>query len=886
MKTLLLFSVLFLMKININAQKTAATIPIDDYNSRNIRVDGSIIVDMKMITPEKFKQEISTLEATASKEKIQSIISRYKKTAENNEIGYTILKANNYLVKTALMCSSKSIRIPILCEVADKALGAMEEKFKDEMNHNLTVVLKTNLDKVLKERGQESYKELILNKDAKTFVTMLSSHTGMMEGLYNSMTDVQDHDKDIILAAMIKASDRALQNNFLEVNNTLAANKNDLATANKNITSLSRAFSRFAIENDNKLKRMVVLQSEAVQLGIENLKISKSIDNKVTFLQNFAFSRMTPEEQISALNSGILDPNISTEKKVFLLKQLEAEVKRKELNNTIGSYLNGANELVGIARNLGLNPKVVSDLQTGVNIGNAAFNAFQAFQSGNLLGAAGAVASIFGLGGRDIALERHQEIMKAFDQVFGELDEIKGELRDLKQGQQYILENQQKTYDALITINKQINDNQKTILDELDHLQNHITYNRQLILDWVKNGWLKCNEMVYQGSGRFRKEIINTQKNIIPSFKEIDKLCRTEWNANNNIDICFDLVSRISDDEGVFNVSLFDVRNGQLDTDSTNKIDFYINNVFIAATQILGEGKDFENSESQRYSSLFTPMTTVKSLDLKLISMKTNNIDISNMYTKASFIPNFKIYLWYEAVEKYTNYILNIYYYRTVIDRQKQRPHSKEDLKEALPLAGYKDLQKCLNLVEFSIAQQNLLAGDVLLPLLYSKVTKTDSINSISNARYLKMLNNNQILATNFLMYSINQEIKERSSYLSYAASFDSELPDMLQMNFNHIWNLYFTKEESTETLDEKVITIPKGWSVKLGNYYYSLPTPKDLQEGSLVYNIELQKLLSLKQNLIEELQTFEVYNDLSQNEKDTLMYYYFDGINNYTSKN
>jgi hypothetical protein len=886
MRTTPLVILHFLFAVNFLSAQNNSKEYFSNNNTRNSRVDGTIGIELNTSEPADFKQELLLQKNKAMEQNMKSIVTRYKKTLENNELGYTILKGNNLLIKSALMCYSKSIRIPILCEVADAGLEKVESMVKERMDKDLTALLKTNLDRVLRQSGKDTYNEILQTKDPKEFVLLLDTHTKMMDKLYESMTDVQEHDRDIVLAAMIRASDNAIKNNFVKVNQTIAINNEELKKINTNVSALSRSFYRFALENDKKLTKMANLQATCVALGVSNLQVSQSTEKKVNFLQNFAFSRMTPEEQLATLNSGIQDENISPEKKEILQKQLEAEIKRKELNNTIAGYLSGASELVGIADKLGLDKKIVNDLQTGVNIGNAAFNAFTSMQSGNVLGAISAVSSIFGMGGRDIARERHEEIMQQFENVFFELDEIKKGINDLKAGQQAIIANQQKTFDALITINKQIDENQKEILSEIDKLNDHITYNRQLILDWVKNGWQKCSEMVYQGAGRYRKQIIDTQNNIIPSIAELSRLCKTEWNGNDNINTCFDLVSKICDDEGVFSISLFDIRNSQTDKDTTKKIDYYLNNVYKPAEAIV---RDFDLNDlllTQRFSSLFTPMTNVRSLSQKLESMRINKTDISGLYTEKAFLPNFNVYLWFEAIEKYTNYALNIYYYRTVIDRHNNKPYDTTELIRTLPLTGYNDLQKSINLVDFGIAQQNLLAGDILLPIIYKKMTEKDTINCKENNKYIKLLNANRILTANFVTYALTQDFKHKPGILSYDASLKSNEVDMLEINFMHHWDFKYSIKDTLMTLGDQPIQIPKNWSVLIGDYCYPLPSSTNLQSGEFLYNIELQKLLTLKQRLIEELQTFEVYNTLSNEERSSYIFLNFDGLYNNSPKN
>jgi len=384
------------MVLSTLAQQATFSGTVRNANDRNLRVEGSVLTEIQKENQAQFNTELHAQQASQNSENLKNIFSNYKRTAEKNEIAYTILRGNDLLIKSSLLCFSNNVKIPILCDVADAALGKIEDGFKEQMNHNSSVILKTSLDKVITEEGIQTYNTIIANRDPNQFIRDLQSHTGIMSALYNSMTDVKPGDKDVVLSAMIKASDEAIKNNFVNVNKQATATKDGLDTANRNLTSLSRAFQRFALNTDSRLSKIVTLESEAVNLNIYNIGLSQDIDNKVNLLEDFAYARMTPEEKLRTLNSGILNEKIPPGKRDSLKKQLNADIKTKELNSTIGDYLNGANELVGIAEKLGLNPAIVQSFQTGVNIGSTAFTAFKDIEATDFIGAAGALASLFG----------------------------------------------------------------------------------------------------------------------------------------------------------------------------------------------------------------------------------------------------------------------------------------------------------------------------------------------------------------------------------------------------------------------------------------------------------------------------------------------------------
>ena len=181
-------------------------------------------------------------------------------------------------------------------------------------------------------------------------------------------------------------------------------------------------------------------------------------------------------------------------------KDLEDKIaivaKRQELTEQIGKYLGGASELANIAKNLGVDPNIVKTADTAIAIGNQAFNAFTAFSSGNVLSGISSLSNILGIGGPDVAAERHQQIMNMLGKMYTKLEIIDQKVDKLLQGQQLILQTQQTILENIGKLSEQIQQNQQQLLTQLHDLHNDVLVNRQIIVDQASLHYGNCRDLV------------------------------------------------------------------------------------------------------------------------------------------------------------------------------------------------------------------------------------------------------------------------------------------------------------------------------------------------------------------------------------------------------
>lgn len=841
---------------------------VNSQKNRNLRLDKSLAIDERLSTGStSYQQNLRKIQVanTDYSTNINAIFKKYDAQRKENEIGLNIVKGNSFLIKTSLLCLSDKQKIPILCNIAENGLRKVESMVIEEMEGNSRKILKNGLDDVMRKAGKNVEEAIKSNQNPQAFLDALNAHSNIMEGLYKNLPNATNEDKEFVKAAMLKTIDNEIKTGFKGVNVAETLTKTELEQVNKNVTALSISFFKYAESNNKKLEQIVSIQNDINgQLKDINERTGKT-EKGVEFLQDFFFNKMTPEEKINALKLGMVPGIPDSKQRQDLIQKISLYQKQQQLVSSIQGYLEGASEIVSFAKTLGLNPKLADGLSKGIAIAAGAFNAAASIMSGNYIGAISAVAGVIGIGGPDVAAERHKEIMEALGKIYEKLDVIEQKIDELRKGQQIILENQKKTFDALVSISKQIDKNQEEVRTKLEQIHQDIIYDRGLITNYVRTGYTSCCRLVANDCESSSPDtIINTELNKFPTYNQLVLLC-TKWTSTGDIDKCFNIIGEIMKSDGTFDNPIFNLQSSSEFSDY-NSVHKFIDSIHSPLVSFLNSDttvKDFSLDEKR--TSLFVPSTTVRSLDEKLNQIKDQHIEISHHYNFQSFGTNISKPLWFESVQRHLNAILNIHYYRMAINKATLQPYTKAELiNNEVNLAGYDDLKRGLALVDYAIAQQNLYSGDILLPILYNVWSIIDSTNRERKSKVIRLLNNNSQLAYNFIIYSVSKEI-ETGSVMSYSSGYNSKDINNFSLNFKNNWNLKWSDSSTTQS---NKTTIPKGWATKIGEQYYEMPTPEEVQLGRLSYSQNIQILLSLKSRILEELDTYSIYKSMTLDQK------------------
>jgi hypothetical protein len=155
------------------------------------------------------------------------------------------------------------------------------------------------------------------------------------------------------------------------------------------------------------------VQARLSQQGVDLRSQQRSID----FLNEVMFGQMTPTQQRLALEMQFVGKELTDEdrqEKIRLLKIAEA---RLDLETQVNRYLGRTEQILVIASALGLDPQKQEKVNQVMDIVKKGTHLASAVMSQDPLQMGVALVSIFGSGPSDAASARHAEVMAAFQKL-------------------------------------------------------------------------------------------------------------------------------------------------------------------------------------------------------------------------------------------------------------------------------------------------------------------------------------------------------------------------------------------------------------------------------------------------------------------------------------
>jgi len=403
---------------------------------------------------------------TFEADRVQSLLTKYqtekKKLTDSSELG--VLKTIgigtevSFVILAGITTGGGSI-------VVGLTGLALQEAFSDtisdiEKAENLkSQALMLNLFSKLPRQVDES------RSAADLFETLLvnSPHVN------NEFLKLEGHEKSAFTQSMVNQMGKALKEfgSYQAYQNALNANASELQSHKIEglTTRLAKTKGRLNnfIEKTNANVASLAANQQALteEVGAMKDRLStvelgtKENTEDIRFLQNVMFGKMSPAEQRVALTKRGFAEHLSSEQKMALDQKLRILDLQEKISRTTSKFLDSAQDVFFIARGLGLPPRELAKIQKVSQIVQAGSKAVNSLLSGNLLGAAGAIFSLFG-GGPDIAEKRHQEIMAGMSQILEGQEKILIGLDQIYSGIIQVMKSQQTMFETLQKISEQM----------------------------------------------------------------------------------------------------------------------------------------------------------------------------------------------------------------------------------------------------------------------------------------------------------------------------------------------------------------------------------------------------------------------------------------------
>jgi hypothetical protein len=804
---------------------------------------------------------------------LNSIAARALDAQRKYDESYSLLKANNSLVKATIgaglalapVTGGTSLFVTAAGEATSRGLEYVEDKYKAAAQQAIRQDLRTSLAEYERRASPQDYKLLLSSPDPGTFRERLKNKVGHVFG--SDLEKLPQDQQDIVNSFYNRELKNVMEAGFETLSKFQVLQQGQIDANRKDIQGLARTFVQFASKTQDQLNTIVSTQRELVSdLDSMNKRIGKT-ERGVAFIQSVMFSNMNANDQLTALRSGMFE-GMPPEQRKDLEDKLEIVAKREKLTQTVTEYLNGASSLAKIAGALGVDPKIVGQAQVAIAFGNRAVEAFTQFSAGNVLGGIGAVSNMIGIGGPDIADQRHEEIMNTLRMMYTQLKVIDAKLDQLHEDIVRVQQTQILILQSIKTLSEQVQRNQEEIMSELQDIHNDVLYNRMLLSKEATSRYSECRQIVWDQETHAR--LIDTAAGRYPNWHTFQALYRDNFPE---IKDCSDQLRNTKDANEDFKSDVFWLETRRDNVGSS--IGPYLAKVYKPAWVLLQSGiKDQETDTlERRIASLLSPVDSVETLDAKLAIVEPLSSErLARFGMNSGLAQLMNNALASEIVAQHDQYVTDVHYYQLLLD-PKDNLRDLSDLFHGIDLrmSGRSALIKALSLTDIAIAQKALVNGDSLLPVLASILE--DHRNATPEAKALfkqvaALLRSNSILAQNLVLYMIRTEVEKHSNFMTYDLGLASRDTRILDACTGSLWSFRFSEKEEKKKI---VVTIPKGWSLDIDGALYSLPSSVDLYEGRFQYSDDLYMLLNWRNRILEEIAAYDVFKETPADQRPAI---------------
>lgn len=815
---------------------------------------------------------------------------KYKNEIENADISRHILKANNEIVKGTAGLATTAISSTGLGVIAGAGLNYAISESLNYVEHKFEEAASESSKKIIghffyEYRNRGGSIQSLTGKSTEVIYKELFGKSPIFDSMFKN---VSDQDKAYFYNELIKTLAEDVAKGQLENKYIDQLQEKEIEATAHIISSIGEGFNKFRNATIDELEGITSSQTAVsnkltelnnlVNANSENILANRK---DIEFIQEFMYGKMSPKEQLSALKSGWIEGLQGEERKK---QELKEQILQERINLTIqvGKYLDGASTLFNFVSGIpGLgDQQFVKDAAAVVTFSQSALSAVTSFASGNYLGAIESVSSILGFGQNktDIGGERHKQVMheladikqgisqlgKGIDVIQKQLAAIQQSLENLQKGQEQIMHNQQIILDTIYKLAEQSREQYIALNDKLDEMHKDIRLSKDLILAVLEQDITSCESFLNTRKEEFNFDVNNKCFNSYNDLKNHFERCDTLYN------ICEDGIANKLTSEIGFN-PIFLLKN-------RDNVASYITKIYDPTYKLLTMHNNLINKNPEEtITSLFIPSKNINNIDEKL------KINLESPVKKVRILKEIGLQkvihepLFAGSVLRHVENFIEIqkYYELIQIEDGNKKLVSLNDLFDINkplnnPLGLIRLKNTVLPLVDVAIAQEAMLSGDILLPIIKNAFRdKIDKNNDGPFTDSLNALRHNPLLARNFLVYYIKSQIIQKSyNEINYhfalcSLTTDEELKKIVTLPAPLIFH-----HANSEVLESGRIKIPKDWSLKIDdNTYISLPSAVEVSDGNIVYSDEMHKLISLKAKILDEIANYTFHEKLESTE-------------------
>jgi hypothetical protein len=759
-----------------------------------------------------------------------SIVATNQKNADRDKLVFKGVELLGRVIESPV--DAIPVAGPIYKEINNQIFDAAEK----ELTRNYQLKLANSLAE-LQKLNQTKYDQILRSGDYNEVKATLEGvhyfSSVSFDGVSEEFEKVIKKSQEMVLQDAVKGS-------LERVINDLQGQHYQIQDVEEKIANLSQFTFKFAKESNARFNELSEAQRELSSRFTSFYTKYKGQETAVNYMQEFLFSKMSAAEKIEALDGGMLNDR-SPEERQNIRDRLQLQKQKEQVINSARRYLNSATIALKVLDDIGLGKsELANSISSAVNIGQAATSAVESFMSGNFLEGISSLTGLFGK--EDVASQRHNQIMQRFDKIDASLDEIKGQMKELLRQQQEMLRLQGKTLNTLIALSDQIAAQHNESMTQLKTIEQALYINREINMQEWEGSCQACLEVI-------RRLQVDVDGELIPSFGTVEK----EYvNIQQRyLGRCQDYLATvvIALDKPTLAPQFILASNAFKEED---RITFdRLQKINDLSFRVLSSTKDLVGNLKPGKSLLYSLMSPSRSIE-----QLENKIHATEIVLNADYYPtDFAIYqriIKPEVAIRHGFVLRNLDFIVGLTDNQmnlikwddyvKSRPPAHANLKD--------EIVNAIRLNNIAIAQQTILAGDILLPIIFNEIMKYLSTSTKTDLYKLceELLAENEVLARNFTNYYVDAFIrnskrdeKTARNEIQYAYAFILKDSLMMTKVISSPFPISYKKVDGSMIRDEK----DQGWYMSFtDNRFYKLPFPEDIGSKPLVVTEYLNNMV------------------------------------------
>lgn len=801
----------------------------------------------------------------------KNFMGQYEKTKKDVAVQKAIFEGVNFTGTTLLTFAVGAAAAPItggasLLAAASLAgltvsysqiMSAATEGVKENGVKRMEKVLLHKLNQM--QENNEIEVEEITGMSLEDFDNVLYPNE---ENFDQEFEAVDSEHKSVINAMKIEALRNIqrkadLRNAIAQANNQTEIEKN-----RNSIIEVSQELTNYISTTENSISSIIDAQAsmestltelqEKVSENTQDIRTNKS---HIDFIENFMYSKMSPKEQLTFLNSGLAGLN-GEQLEIEKLK-IKAVQEKQDFIRGMNKFIQGSDKILNIAANLGLEGEFFETAGEAVNMAGAGFSAIMSFSSGTPMGIIDGLNTVSGLFGKkqDAGAQRHKQIMGALKSLLKGQQIMNEKLDAILSNQASIIKNQQEILKQVLELRQQVQNNHEVILDNLNDIHYSIYKNQQILSEIIEDNLNQCQTFLDN-----RNSILEMDETYYSSYEGLQDFVSIPL-VYSSYENCLEGIGKqIQDKNGISHI--FKLHNATFIDNQQYEVT-HVNN-YSNMMSVIKNNWGLVNSNINSANELYIA-TSLPSLTIKDMVKKNKDIRISNTaaqrvesYIHGKTETSLSELLSTFQIQKYSQTIIDILPFLEVIDKNSEIIGLEKLLsKKRLPPTALFTLQHgLLPIVDTAISQQNILAGDYFIPLAYEIIKSYYQ----SPAEYkrdfttiIKTLETNDLLKRNFAKYYAHQEVKGR--LMTYK----------LISNDEYMAKLKIKNHEGLKIIDKKI-------SVQLGDFELELPSYVALKENQMEKTWQLERLYKIKAILVDELASYKVQQELKKTSSGELL--------------